>query len=112
MVMSHHPGLATTAMPERSGCAGENATDFGSTQEVVMEDSEVVAELRARLAERIGQQRYELWFSRQTDFRLQEGSLTVVAANTFTPRLAAAELCRGASGGLRGGDGWRGSRRV
>lgn len=49
-----------------------------------MEDSEVVAELRTRLAERIGQQRYEVWFSRQTSFRLREGGLTVVAASRFT----------------------------
>lgn len=48
-----------------------------------MEDNVVVAELRTRLAERIGQQRYELWFSRQTQIRLQDGELTIVAASTF-----------------------------
>src|SRR6188508_683208 len=34
-----------------------------SKQEVVMEDSQVVAALSAQLAERIGRKRFDLWFS-------------------------------------------------
>ncbi len=49
-----------------------------------MEDNEVAADLRARLAEAIGQQRYELWFGGQTRFRLADGCLTIVAASSFT----------------------------
>ena len=33
-----------------------------ATQEVVMEDSQIAAALSAQLAERIGTQRFELWF--------------------------------------------------
>jgi chromosomal replication initiation ATPase DnaA len=64
--------------------ACEFATDVGSTQEVVMEDSEVVAELRTRLAKQLGQQRYELWFTRETQFRVSPEGLTIVAASSFT----------------------------
>jgi len=63
--------------------ASEFAVDAGSTQEVVMEDSEVVAELRTRLAEQLGQQRYELWFSRDTQLRVSPESVAIVAASVF-----------------------------
>lgn len=48
-----------------------------------MEDSEVVAEMRTRLAEQLGQERYELWFTRETQLRFTPMSLTVVAASAF-----------------------------
>lgn len=57
--------------------------EVGSTQEVVMEDSEVVAELRTRLAEQLGQQQYELWFARETQLCLSADALVVVAASAF-----------------------------
>src|SRR3989304_1039437 len=38
----------------------------------------------SRLAERIGQERYELWFGRHTQFCWGERGLTVLAASTFT----------------------------
>jgi chromosomal replication initiator protein len=40
--------------------------------------------LRARLAERIGQERYALWFGSQTRFRFTDGKLVVVASCNFT----------------------------
>lgn len=49
-----------------------------------MEDFQVEAEIRARLAEAIGQDRFELWFGRQTRFRVTEGVVKVVAASSFT----------------------------
>jgi chromosomal replication initiation ATPase DnaA len=49
-----------------------------------MEDNQVAADLRARLAETIGQERYALWFGSQTEFRLTDGCLTVVTASRFT----------------------------
>jgi chromosomal replication initiator protein len=51
---------------------------------VVTEDIQVGADLQARLAEMIGQDRFELWFRPQTQFRLSDGGLTVVAASAFT----------------------------
>lgn len=49
-----------------------------------MEDFQVEAEIRARLAEAIGQDRFELWFGRQTRFRVADGVVKVVAASSFT----------------------------
>ena len=51
---------------------------------MVTEDYQVAADMRARLAESIGQDRFELWFGPQTQFRFSECGLTVVAACTFT----------------------------
>lgn len=48
-----------------------------------MEDSQIAAALSARLAERIGAQRFELWFGSQTRLAISSGCLTVLAASTF-----------------------------
>lgn len=48
-----------------------------------MEDNLIAADMRARLIDSIGQERFELWFGRQTLFRLDAGCLTVVAPCTF-----------------------------
>ncbi len=48
-----------------------------------MEDNLIAADMRARLIDSIGQERYELWFGRQTQFRLDAGCLRVVAPCTF-----------------------------
>lgn len=49
-----------------------------------MEENQVAAELRTRLAERIGQERYALWFGTQTRIRIADGKLIVVASCNFT----------------------------
>jgi chromosomal replication initiator protein len=49
-----------------------------------MEDSKVVAELRTRLAESIGQERYKMWFGELAQLRLTEDSLTITAETSFT----------------------------
>jgi chromosomal replication initiator protein len=59
------------------------ATDVGSTQEVVMEDSKVVAELRTRLAEQLGQEHYELWFTGETRLCLAPQCVTIVVSSAF-----------------------------
>jgi chromosomal replication initiator protein len=71
-------------MPDGSGCAPADRKGSQNTQDVVMEDNQVAADLRARLAETIGQERYALWFGSQTEFRLTDGCLTVVTASDFT----------------------------
>lgn len=48
-----------------------------------MEDSQVAAELSAQLAQRIGPQRYELWFSNQAQLCVRASCLTVRAASPF-----------------------------
>jgi chromosomal replication initiation ATPase DnaA len=52
-------------------------------QEVVMEDSRIVAALSADLAQRIGAQRFDLWFGEQTKLCIAATQLTVRAASTF-----------------------------
>ncbi len=48
-----------------------------------MEDNQVAANVRARLAEEIGQERFELWFDQQTQFRIGDGCLTIVTSSSF-----------------------------
>jgi chromosomal replication initiator protein len=48
-----------------------------------MEDSQIAAALSASLAERIGAQRFELWFSSQAELCVRAGGLTVRAVSTF-----------------------------
>ena len=50
---------------------------------MVTEDARRVAELRADLAKRIGQQRYELWFGPQTQFSLADNRLMVSVPSAF-----------------------------
>jgi chromosomal replication initiator protein len=72
-----------------------------------MDEIDVAADMRTRLAQLIGQDRYELWFGRQTEFRLQGDCVTIVAASTFSRdwlrRNFLAEL-RTVCQALRGGD--------
>jgi chromosomal replication initiator protein len=52
-------------------------------QEVVMEDSQVAAALSYQLAERIGAQRYELWFRSQAQLCIEATRLTIHATSEF-----------------------------
>jgi chromosomal replication initiator protein len=52
-------------------------------QEVVMEDSQIAGALCAGLAERIGPERFDLWFGAQTRLCVDERRLTVRATNAF-----------------------------
>ena len=47
------------------------------------DDKEIVTALRAQLAQRIGRQRFELWFGDQTRLALHETTLTVESASEF-----------------------------
>lgn len=61
-------------------CAGHN--DVAERQDV-KHDTEVVPSIRRALAERIGGERYDLWFGASTRFRVDGARLTVETANTF-----------------------------
>jgi chromosomal replication initiator protein len=52
-------------------------------QEVVMEDSQIAAALSFQLAERIGAERYELWFRSQARLCIEATRLTIQAASEF-----------------------------
>jgi chromosomal replication initiator protein len=52
-------------------------------QEVVMEDSRIVAALSTQLAQRIGNQRFELWFGPETRLCVAATRLTIRAASAF-----------------------------
>jgi chromosomal replication initiator protein len=53
------------------------------TQDVTTLDTEVVAAVRARLARRIGEDRYEMWFGAQTQLVLDGDALRVLAPTQF-----------------------------
>ena len=72
-------------------------------QEVVMEDSQVAAALSSQLAERIGAQRFELWFSSQAQLCVRAGCTDHSRGQRVCARLAAEEFRRRHSGVL-GGD--------
>ncbi|MCG8585746.1 MAG: chromosomal replication initiator protein DnaA [Pirellulales bacterium] len=48
-----------------------------------MIDTEIVSELRRRLVDKVGQDRFELWFAQKTRFELVGGVLTVFVPNRF-----------------------------
>lgn len=52
-------------------------------QEVTIDDKEIVSALRHALAERVGAERYDMWFASSTGFRIDADRLVVSAANTF-----------------------------
>ncbi len=47
------------------------------------DDMEIASALRARLADKVGRQRYELWFGRGTSLQLQDAALVVGVASDF-----------------------------
>jgi chromosomal replication initiator protein len=51
---------------------------------VTHNDKEIVLALRTALAERIGQQRFDLWFGEAVQFRLADGTLRVNVPDPFT----------------------------
>jgi len=53
------------------------------TQEVITDDREVVSAIRARLAERVGKARYEVWFGRTTHLAVRGESLIVSVPSPF-----------------------------
>ena len=52
-------------------------------QHVNTDDKEIVSALRMALAERIGQERFELWFGGRTRLLVQEDTLRVIAPDRF-----------------------------
>jgi chromosomal replication initiator protein len=54
------------------------------TQEVAKEEMDVVSPLRNAVADRVGQERMDLWLRGGEALRLENGALVVVAADEFT----------------------------
>jgi chromosomal replication initiator protein len=55
----------------------------GGAQELIMDDREIVAAIRARLAERVGKERCELWFGVSTRLALRGDTLVVHVRDPF-----------------------------
>ncbi len=55
----------------------------GRVQEVIMDDREIVAAIRAQLADRVGKDRYELWFGQETRLVLRGDTLVVHVRDQF-----------------------------
>ena len=75
------PGDGTTVQTtkvglKRRGCAP-------GWMEVTKDDMEIVSALRATLADKVGKERYELWFGTGTWFRLDPRALTIGVPNRF-----------------------------
>lgn len=56
-------------------------------QDVTKDDRDIVSALADRLADKVGQERFELWFAGQARLALGEGCLVVGAANQFVQDL-------------------------
>jgi len=52
-------------------------------QDVSIDDKEIVSALRHALAERVGAERYDMWFASSTGLRIETDRLVVSTANTF-----------------------------
>jgi chromosomal replication initiator protein len=52
-------------------------------QDVTKDDREIVSALRAHLADRVGKDRYEVWFGASTQLCVRDGTLTVGVPNRF-----------------------------
>ena len=68
-----------------------------------MNDKDIVSEVRSLIAEKLGRERYELWFGATTQITLSGKTLLVETANKFFAGLAAAALPRGDRSGRLGG---------
>ena len=53
------------------------------TQEVITDDREIVSAIRARLAQRVGKDRYEVWFGPLTQLTVRGENLVVGVPNRF-----------------------------
>ncbi|MBN2217916.1 MAG: chromosomal replication initiator protein DnaA [Pirellulales bacterium] len=68
----HHDGVVFA----RLVCAGD-------AWEVTTDDTEIVSALHRALADRVGTQRFELWFGSSVRFALEDDRLTVLAPSLF-----------------------------
>ena len=55
----------------------------GGAQELIMDGLEIVTAIRARLAERVGKERCELWFGASTRLALRGDTLVVHVRDSF-----------------------------
>jgi len=58
-----------------------------------MDDMEIVSALRAAVADRVGKERFDLWFGATGRFELDGDALTVVVPNRFFQRWLRANFC-------------------
>ena len=63
-------------------CIGE-IPRAGDGQEVTTDDMEIVSVLRAKLADKVGKERFELWFGQSTSLELAGDTLVVSAPSQF-----------------------------
>src|SRR3954471_22416529 len=62
---------------------GRVVSSRGGEQEVMINDREIVPAMRRALAERVGAERYDLWFAGSTRFRVVDDRLIVAVASSF-----------------------------
>jgi len=59
-----------------------------------MDDTEIVSALRAAVADRVGKERFDLWFGATSRLELDGDALTVVVPNPFFQRWLRANFCQ------------------
>ena len=47
------------------------------------DDMEIVSALREAVADKVGRERFELWFGTNTRFQLEDGGVTIVVPDRF-----------------------------
>ena len=77
------PDVLGLARSKPSGAAKAIGLRTEGEQDVSNDDREIVSAVRARLAERVGRDRFEVWFGSTTELRLGDGTLAVVVPNQF-----------------------------
>ena len=58
-------------------------TARGEQQDVTKDDTEIVSALQVALADKVGQQRYEMWFGANARIALEADALKVSVPNQF-----------------------------
>jgi len=66
----------------------------GGAWEVARDDTEIVSALRAAVADKLGKQRFELWFGTSSRLELDGDKLTVVVPNRFFQQWLRSSFCR------------------
>jgi len=74
--------LRLDGLPRWYGINAEGAR-WGVGQEVTKDDKEIVSALRMKLADRVGKDRYEVWFGASTQLHVEGETLMVSVANQF-----------------------------
>jgi len=67
----------------RQGAIWEESVRAGGAEEVATDDMDIVSALRAAVVDKVGKERFELWFGANTRLEIADGTLTIDAPSQF-----------------------------